>query len=89
MNLQYVADATSVYWFVYIFFVHSPGKAVDILIAYEGTLEEDYPPDNKGIEEDDPHKNERYEHSEMLLYKVSPISQVIEPFSHWKLNCAI
>ena len=45
-------------------YVHSPGKAVDILIAYEGTLEEDYPPDN-----------ERYEHSEMLLYKVSLISQ--------------
>eukprot|EP01018_Ginkgo_biloba_P014352 Gb_07061 [translate_table: standard] len=36
-----------------------PGKAVEILEAYEGTLEEDYPPDN-----------ERYEHSEMLLYKV-------------------
>ena len=45
------------------YYVHSPGKAVDILIAYEGTLEEDYPPDN-----------ERYEHSEMLLYKVSLIS---------------
>jgi peptide alpha-N-acetyltransferase len=34
--------------------------AVKILEAYEGTLEEDSPPDN-----------ERYEHSEMLLYKVS------------------
>jgi len=30
------------------------------LEAYEGTLEDDYPPDN-----------ERYEHGEMLLYKVS------------------
>jgi peptide alpha-N-acetyltransferase len=38
----------------------SPSMAVKILEAYEGTLEEDSPPDN-----------ERYEHSEMLLYKVS------------------
>jgi tetratricopeptide (TPR) repeat protein len=37
-----------------------PSMAVKILEAYEGTLEEDSPPDN-----------ERYEHSEMLLYKVS------------------
>ncbi|KAL0441577.1 UNVERIFIED_CONTAM: N-terminal acetyltransferase A complex auxiliary subunit NAA15 [Sesamum radiatum] len=35
-------------------------KAVDILEAYEGTLEDDYPPDN-----------ERCEHGEMLLYKVA------------------
>lgn len=35
-------------------------KAVDILEAYEGTLEDDYPPEN-----------ERYEHGEMLLYKVA------------------
>lgn len=34
-------------------------KAVEILEAYEGTLEDDYPPDN-----------ERCEHGEMLLYKV-------------------
>ena len=33
--------------------------AVNILDAYEGTLEEDFPPES-----------ERYEHSEMLLYKV-------------------
>ncbi|MBA0774737.1 hypothetical protein Gotri_009928, partial [Gossypium trilobum] len=33
-------------------------KAVEILEAYEGTLEDDYPPDN-----------ERCEHGEMLLYK--------------------
>ncbi|GKB39589.1 putative transferase, partial [Tanacetum coccineum] len=33
-------------------------KAVDILEAYEGTLEEDYPPES-----------ERCEHGEMLLYK--------------------
>eukprot|EP00252_Welwitschia_mirabilis_P024175 TRINITY_DN7068_c0_g2_i1.p1 TRINITY_DN7068_c0_g2~~TRINITY_DN7068_c0_g2_i1.p1 ORF type:complete len:915 (+),score=223.86 TRINITY_DN7068_c0_g2_i1:244-2988(+) len=38
----------------------NPKKASEILEAYEGTLEEDYPPDN-----------ERYEHSEMLLYKIS------------------
>ncbi|GKV35652.1 hypothetical protein SLEP1_g43894 [Rubroshorea leprosula] len=35
-------------------------KAVEILQAYEGTLEDDYPPDN-----------ERCEHGEMLLYKIS------------------
>ncbi|XP_052182414.1 N-terminal acetyltransferase A complex auxiliary subunit NAA15-like isoform X2 [Diospyros lotus] len=35
-------------------------KAIDILEAYEGTLEDDYPPDN-----------ERCEHGEMLLYKIS------------------
>jgi len=33
--------------------------AVNILDAYEGTLEDDFPPES-----------ERYEHSEMLLYKV-------------------
>lgn len=75
-NLQQIADTISAYLFGYTYFFHSPGKAVDILIAYEGTLEEDYPPDSKGIEGDDPHKNERYEHSEMLLYKVSLISQI-------------
>lgn len=37
-------------------------KAVDILEAYEGTLEDDYPPDN-----------ERTEHGEMLLYKVTEL----------------
>ena len=37
----------------------SGAKAVEILEAYEGTLEDDYPPDN-----------ERCEHGEMLLYKV-------------------
>ncbi|XP_076925857.1 N-terminal acetyltransferase A complex auxiliary subunit NAA15-like [Bidens hawaiensis] len=35
-------------------------KAIDILEAYEGTLEDNYPPDS-----------ERCEHGEMLLYKVS------------------
>uniref|UniRef100_A0A1D1XV89 N-alpha-acetyltransferase 16, NatA auxiliary subunit n=1 Tax=Anthurium amnicola TaxID=1678845 RepID=A0A1D1XV89_9ARAE len=39
-------------------------KAVDILDAYEGTLEDDYPPDN-----------ERCEHSEMLLYKISLLEE--------------
>ncbi|KAL9244661.1 hypothetical protein vseg_018417 [Gypsophila vaccaria] len=39
-------------------------KAIEILEAYEGTLEEDYPPDN-----------ERIEHSEMLLYKVSLLEE--------------
>ena len=34
-------------------------KAVEILEAYEGTLDEDHPPEN-----------ERCEHGEMLLYKV-------------------
>jgi N-alpha-acetyltransferase 15/16, NatA auxiliary subunit len=37
----------------------SSSKAVEVLEAYEGTLEDDYPPEN-----------ERYEHNEMLLYKV-------------------
>lgn len=35
-------------------------KAIEVLEAYEGTLEDDYPPEN-----------ERYEHGEMLLYKIS------------------
>ncbi|KAI3777798.1 hypothetical protein L1987_47601 [Smallanthus sonchifolius] len=39
-------------------------KAIDILEAYEGTLEDDYPPDN-----------ERCEHGEMLLYKVSLLEE--------------
>ncbi|KMZ70167.1 putative NMDA receptor-regulated protein [Zostera marina] len=39
-------------------------KAVEILEAYEGTLEEDYPPDN-----------ERCEHGEMLLYKTSLLEE--------------
>ncbi|XP_040958968.1 N-terminal acetyltransferase A complex auxiliary subunit NAA15 [Gossypium hirsutum] len=39
-------------------------KAVEILEAYEGTLEDDYPPDN-----------ERCEHGEMLLYKVLLITR--------------
>lgn len=42
------------------FLCNSGPKAVVILEAYEGTLEDDYPPDN-----------ERCEHGEMLLYKVS------------------
>ncbi|XP_010537937.1 PREDICTED: N-alpha-acetyltransferase 15, NatA auxiliary subunit [Tarenaya hassleriana] len=40
-------------------------KAVEILEAYEGTLEDDYPP-----------ANERCEHSEMLLYKVSLLEEI-------------
>ncbi|BAT98535.1 hypothetical protein LR48_Vigan406s014400 [Vigna angularis] len=39
-------------------------KAVEILEAYEGTLEEDYPPEN-----------ERCEHGEMLLYKISLLEE--------------
>ncbi|XP_022723354.1 N-terminal acetyltransferase A complex auxiliary subunit NAA15-like isoform X8 [Durio zibethinus] len=39
-------------------------KAVEILEAFEGTLEDDYPPDN-----------ERYEHGEMLLYKISLLEE--------------
>ncbi|KAL6559856.1 N-alpha-acetyltransferase 16, NatA auxiliary subunit [Orobanche gracilis] len=42
------------------FLCNSGPKAVAILEAYEGTLEDDYPPDN-----------ERCEHGEMLLYKIS------------------
>ncbi|KAI5063900.1 hypothetical protein GOP47_0020570 [Adiantum capillus-veneris] len=55
------------YWIGFAIAHHlnkDPSKAVDILVAYEGTLEEDYPPDN-----------ERYEHSEMLLYKVSLLEE--------------
>lgn len=43
--------------------LYSGLKAIEILDAYEGTLEDDYPPDN-----------ERYEHGEMLLYKVFDFS---------------
>nr|XP_043623547.1 N-terminal acetyltransferase A complex auxiliary subunit NAA15-like [Erigeron canadensis] len=39
-------------------------KAIDILEAYEGTLEEDYPPES-----------ERCEHGEMLLYKISLLEE--------------
>ncbi|XP_076930942.1 N-terminal acetyltransferase A complex auxiliary subunit NAA15-like [Bidens hawaiensis] len=39
-------------------------KAIDILEAYEGTLEDDYPPES-----------ERCEHGEMLLYKVSLLEE--------------
>ncbi|KAF5466665.1 hypothetical protein F2P56_016572 [Juglans regia] len=39
-------------------------KAVEILEAYEGTLEDDHPPDN-----------ERWEHGEMLLYKISLLEE--------------
>ncbi|KAL3511819.1 hypothetical protein ACH5RR_024536 [Cinchona calisaya] len=39
-------------------------KAVDILEAYEGTLDDDHPPDN-----------ERCEHTEMLLYKISLLKE--------------
>ncbi|GMN37279.1 hypothetical protein TIFTF001_006685 [Ficus carica] len=39
-------------------------KAVEILEAYEGTLEDDFPPDN-----------ERCEHGEMLLYKMSLLEE--------------
>ena len=40
----------------------SSSKAIEVLEAYEGTLEDDYPPEN-----------ERYEHGEMLLYKVPTV----------------
>ncbi|XP_010254211.1 PREDICTED: N-alpha-acetyltransferase 16, NatA auxiliary subunit-like isoform X1 [Nelumbo nucifera] len=42
----------------------SGSKAIEILEAYEGTLEDDYPPDN-----------ERCEHGEMLLYKISLLEE--------------
>ncbi|KAF1865787.1 hypothetical protein Lal_00021788 [Lupinus albus] len=41
-----------------------PSKAVEILEAYEGTLEDDNPPEN-----------ERCEHGEMLLYKISLLEE--------------
>lgn len=50
--------------FVYLslcYLFASGSKAIEILEAYEGTLEDDYPPEN-----------ERCEHGEMLLYKVKP-----------------
>ncbi|XP_027343975.1 N-terminal acetyltransferase A complex auxiliary subunit NAA15 isoform X2 [Abrus precatorius] len=39
-------------------------KAIEILEAYEGTLEDDYPPEN-----------ERCEHGEMLLYKITLLEE--------------
>ncbi|XP_057451305.1 N-terminal acetyltransferase A complex auxiliary subunit NAA15-like [Lotus japonicus] len=39
-------------------------KAIEILEAYEGTVEDDYPP-----------QNERCEHGEMLLYKISLLEE--------------
>ncbi|KAH9560299.1 hypothetical protein CY35_06G098800 [Sphagnum magellanicum] len=45
-----------------------PSMAVKILEAYEGTLEEDSPPDN-----------EKYEHSEMLLYKATLLEEAGDP----------
>ncbi|KAJ8427132.1 hypothetical protein Cgig2_033942 [Carnegiea gigantea] len=44
--------------------IFSASKAIEILEAYEGTLDDDYPPEN-----------ERCEHSEMLLYKVSLLEE--------------
>jgi len=43
----------------------SASKAIEILEAYEGTLEDDYPPEN-----------ERIEHGEMILYKVFPLANL-------------
>jgi len=54
------------FWFFLVlsFFIwNSASKAIEILEAYEGTLEDDYPPEN-----------ERCEHGEMLLYKVFPLA---------------
>lgn len=48
-------------------------KAIDILEAYEGTLEDDYPPES-----------ERYEHGEMLLYKISLWRNVGYLTEHWR-----
>nr|XP_024371729.1 N-terminal acetyltransferase A complex auxiliary subunit NAA15-like isoform X2 [Physcomitrium patens] len=47
---------------------HEPAMAVSILDAYEGTLEEDFPPES-----------ERYEHSEMLLYKATVLEEAGQP----------
>lgn len=46
----------------------NPKQAAEVLEAYEKTLEEDYPPEN-----------ERYEHSEMLLYKISLLDECEDP----------
>jgi peptide alpha-N-acetyltransferase len=51
-------------------FFTSGSKAVEILEAYEGTLEDDYPPDN-----------ERCELGEMLLYKVTLLTSYISILS--------
>ncbi|KAG0593029.1 hypothetical protein M758_1G292200 [Ceratodon purpureus] len=47
---------------------HEPQMAANILDAYEGTLEEDFPPES-----------ERYEHSEMLLYKATVLEEAGQP----------
>lgn len=59
-------------YFVLTLLCISGSKAVDILQAYEGTLEDDYPPDN-----------ERCEHGEMLLYKVA--SSISSTCSMWEI----
>lgn len=54
-------------WIAFALAQHCNGNAsmaVQILQAYEGTLEDDYPPDS-----------ERYEHSEMLLYKAMVLEE--------------
>jgi len=45
-----------------------PRKSAEILEAYEGTLEEDYPP-----------YNECYEHTQMILYKISLLEECGAP----------
>lgn len=47
---------------------HDPTMAASILDSYEGTLEEDFPPES-----------ERYEHSEMLLYKATVLEEAGKP----------
>ena len=55
----------------------SASKTIDILEAYEGTLEDDYPPDN-----------ERCEHGEMLLYKVTLLHvEWYMVLNYWYLAC--
>lgn len=49
---------------IIVFLSVSASKAIDILEAYEGTLE------------DDPPESERYEHSEMVLYKVCKLKAI-------------
>ncbi|KAI9074801.1 hypothetical protein K1719_043225 [Acacia pycnantha] len=48
------------WWHFKLIVLDCASKAVEILEAYEGTLEDDHPPEN-----------ERCEHGEMLLYKIS------------------
>ncbi|KAK1282040.1 hypothetical protein QJS10_CPB22g00985 [Acorus calamus] len=59
-NIEILRDLSLLQLFILCMGIASGSKAIEILEAYEGTLEDDYPSDN-----------ERCEHGEMLLYKIS------------------